>query len=188
MRAGGLVLAACLLAGACGGGGSGGGGGERSVLQPGERRPTGMRVTSPAFAAEASVPERFSCEGDNVPPPLRWEGTPGGTTEVAVVVEDPDAPSGTFVHWLVVGIDPGTTIIEPETLPPGAEVLPGSSDNATYVGPCPPDGSGTHRYFFEVYALPRRPELPEGAPPLEKVRAIRETASAGGWLVGTFTR
>ncbi|MDQ3575617.1 MAG: YbhB/YbcL family Raf kinase inhibitor-like protein, partial [Actinomycetota bacterium] len=113
---------------------------------------------------------------------------PRGTTELAVVVEDPDAPNGTFVHWVVVGIDPGTTSMEPETPPPGAEVLPGSSDNATYVGPCPPDGSGTHRYFFEVYALPRRPELPEGAAPLEKVRTIREAASAGGWLVGTFTR
>jgi len=180
-RAGGGVLAVCLLAGACGGG-------EKSVLQSGERRPTGMIVTSTAFKAKAAVPERYSCEGENIPPPLRWEGTPPGTAELAVVVEDPDAPNGTFVHWIAVGIEPATTSIDPESLPPGAEVLAGSSDNPTYVGPCPPDGSGTHHYFFEVYALPRRPDLPAGAPPLDKVRAIRREASAGGWLVGTFKR
>ena len=164
------------------------GGEERSVLQAGEREPQGMRVTSTAFKPERAVPERFSCLGDNVPPPLRWEGTPPGTAELALVVEDPDAPRGTFVHWIVVGIDPTTTAIEPETLPPGARVLPGSSNNPTYVGPCPPDGSGTHHYFFEVYALPRTPALPAGGAPLDYVRAIRETASAGGWLVGTFKR
>ena len=147
-----------------------------------------MKVASSAFKADGVIPERYSCEGDNVPPPLRWEGTPPGTVEVAVVVEDPDAPSGTFVHWIVVGIDPAAAGIESDTLPPGARVLAGSSDNPTYVGPCPPNGSGTHHYFFEVYALPRRLDLPPAAPPLDKVRAIRREASAGGWLVGTFTR
>lgn len=174
-----LALVLGVVAAACGGD-------ERSVLRSGERQPTGITVTSPAFASKRAVPERYSCEGENLPPPLRWQGTPPGTAELAVVVEDPDAPKGTFVHWIVVGIDPATTAIEPETLPPGARVLPGSSDNATYVGPCPPEGSGAHHYFFEVYALSRRPDLADGAPPLDKVRAIRGAASAGGWLVGTF--
>ena len=80
-RAGGGVLAVCLLAGACGGG-------EKSVLQSGERRPTGMIVTSTAFKAKAAVPERYSCEGENIPPPLRWEGTPPGTVELAHLVLD----------------------------------------------------------------------------------------------------
>ncbi len=158
------------------------------MLQSGERQPKGMKVTSPAFGPERPVPERYSCEGENLPPPLRWEGTPPGTAELAVVIEDPDAPSGTFVHWIAVGIDAAITTIEPEALPPGARVLAGSSDNPTYVGPCPPDGSGTHHYFFEVYALPRRLDLPSGAPPLDQVRTIRKEASAGGWLVGTFKR
>jgi Raf kinase inhibitor-like YbhB/YbcL family protein len=170
-RAGAAVVASCLAV-ACGG----------------ERMPTGMRVTSPAFAHKAPVPERFSCEGENVPPPLRWSRAPEGTAELAVVVEDPDARNDTFVHWLVVGIDPRTTALEPDGLPAGATVLPGSSDNRTYIGPCPPDGSGTHRYFFEVYALPRRPRLAERDRPLEKVRAIRRAASAGGYMIGTFTR
>lgn len=174
-RWGGLAaLAACLatLAAACGG----------------ERMPTGLRVTTPAFAHKGPIPERFSCEGDNVPPPLRWRGRPAGTAEMAVVVEDADARPEPFVHWIVVGIDPAVTSLEPEELPEGAKVLPGSSDNATYIGPCPPDGSGTHYYHFQVYALPRRPALDERARPREKVRAIRRAASAGGYVVGTFTR
>jgi len=147
-----------------------------------------MKVTSTAFAPKGRIPERYSCEGDNVPPPLRWEGAPPGTVELAVVVEDPDAPKGTFVHWLVIGIEPATTAIEPDTLPQGAKVLSGSSDNATYVGPCPPDGSGTHHYVFQVYALARPPSLVADGRPSDQVRAIRDSASAGGWLVGTFKR
>ncbi len=158
------------------------------MVQPGERMPGGMTVTSSAFESGEEVPERFSCEGDNVPPPLRWRGVPAGTRELAVVVEDPDAPQGTFVHWIVVGIAPTTTSIGPGALPPGARVLPGSSDNPTYIGPCPPNGDGAHRYHFEVYALPSPPPLLEPSSPLEKVRAIRRAAVAGGELVGTFER
>jgi Raf kinase inhibitor-like YbhB/YbcL family protein len=176
-----LVTALALLAGCAEDG-------ERDLLGPGEREPTGMKVTSPAFEADKPVPERFSCEGDNVPPPLRWDEPPRGTSELAVVVEDPDAPRGIFVHWIVVGIKPDTTGMEPDRLPEGARVLPGSSDNAAYVGPCPPDGGGTHRYFFEIYALRRQPDIRDGMGPVEKVRAIRKAASAGDWLVGTFTR
>ncbi len=172
LRAGTCAVVAVFVASACGG----------------ERMPTGLRVTSPAFAANGPIPERFSCEGENVPPPLRWAGTPAGTAEMAVVVEDDDAGPEPFVHWIVVGIDPATTAIEPDALPEGASVLPGSSDNATYIGPCPPNGSGTHHYYFEVYTLPRSLALPERAPPLGKVRAIRRAASAGGYVVGTFTR
>jgi Raf kinase inhibitor-like YbhB/YbcL family protein len=154
----------------------------------GERMPTGIEVSTPAFAAKGPIPERFSCEGENVPPPLRWRGTPPGTAELALVVEDADTRPDPFVHWLVVGVDPATTALEPDALPEGATVLPGSSDNPTYIGPCPPDGSGTHRYYFQVYALPRRPVLPERASPQEKVRTIRRSASAGGYVMGTFTR
>lgn len=158
-----------------------------ALLADGERLPRGIAVTSTAFEAGDPVPERFSCEGENLPPPLQWDGVPAGTAEVAVVVEDPDAPDGIFVHWLLVGIDPRTTSIEPTGAVPGRE-LPGSSDNPTYIGPCPPDGDGTHRYFFEVYALPAPPSLPAGAGPLEQVRAVRRAATAGGVLMGTFER
>lgn len=147
-----------------------------------------MKLTSPAFRPGGAIPDRHSCEGENVPPPLRWEGTPAGTRELALVVEDPDAPDEVFVHWVVVGIDPGTMSLEPGQPLPGATTLPGSSDNATYIGPCPPDGDGPHRYSFEVYALGSPPRAVPAGRPREAVRAIREAAVAGGRLVGTFER
>lgn len=176
-----IVAAGLLLLVGCAGRSS-----TSNLVPPGERLPDGMELTSPAFDEGRSIPERFSCEGDNVPPPLRWTAPPPGATEVAVVVEDTDAPRGRFVHWIVVGIPPATRALEPEGLPPGAEQLPGSSDNPTYIGPCPPGGEGAHTYFFQVYALRARPDLSGG--PEAKVRAIRRAATAGGGLAGTFQR
>lgn len=161
--------------------------GSGRLLAEGERMPGGITVTSTAFAPGRPVPERYSCEGDNLPPPLAWTGVPAGTRELALVVEDPDAPGGVFVHWLVVGVDPATTALTGTDPPPGATVLPGSSDNPTYIGPCPPDGQD-HHYHFEVYALPRRPALDASGDPVRNVRAVRATATAGGDLVGTFAR
>lgn len=175
-----LAIAAIAVLVACSG--------DAGPAPAGQRAPRGMTLTSTAFGANQPVPERYSCEGDNLPPPLRWTGTPAGTVELALVVEDPDAPDGTFVHWIVVGIDPATTSVGPATALPGARVLRGSSDNDTYIGPCPPDGDGPHRYVFQVYALPERLQVPEGAAPLEAVRVIRQAANAGGSLVGIFER
>jgi len=164
------------------------GDGAPSVLAAGEKEPRGITVTSPAFDSGGAVPERFSCEGLNVPPPLAWTGVPDGATELALVIEDPGAPDGTFVHWLVLGVDPASKGLRGADPPAGAEVLPGSSDNPTYIGPCPPDGDGVHRYYFEVYALGRRPAIDPSASPVDNVRAVRKAAVAGGWLIGTFTR
>ncbi len=171
-----LVLAACSKST------------DYGVLADGEEVPEGITVTSTAFDAGDEVPERYSCEGENVPPPLSWKGVPAGTGELAVVIEDPDAPSGTFVHWLVVGIDPAATGLSGAGPPAGAEVLAGSSDNPTYIGPCPPNDDGDHRYVFEVYALKERPALDAVTTPVDKVRAIRKAAVAGGFLLGTFSR
>jgi Raf kinase inhibitor-like YbhB/YbcL family protein len=171
------LLAAC----------SSGGGRLDAVLAEGERMPEGIRVTSSAFDEGDAVPERYSCEGENVPPPLRWEGVPEGTVQLALVVEDPEAPDGIFVHWLVTGIAPGVTEVGPSGPPAGAQVTPGSSDNATYIGPCPPDGQD-HHYYFEVYALSSPARLDPDSSPVAKVRAVRAAAIAGGALVGTFAR
>ncbi len=174
-----VLLVAAVVSGACS---------DESATDPeGGRAPTGMRVTSSAIEEGGPVPERYSCEGENVPPPLRWSGTPAGTGQLAVVVEDPDAPGGRFVHWIVVGIDPTAIGLDPDRLPPGATVLEGSSDNPTYIGPCPPNGDGTHRYFFDVYALASRAAI-AGTTPVERVRSIRRAASAGGRLTATFSR
>lgn len=161
---------------------------DSGVLGADEEMPKGITVTSTAFDAGDPVPERFSCEGENVPPPLAWTGVPAGTAELAVVIEDPDAPDGIFVHWLVVGIDATAAGLGAAGVPPGAEVLPGSSDNPTYIGPCPPNDDGEHRYVFEVYALKAPPALDAATSALDKVRAIRAAATAGGFLIGTFTR
>ena len=166
-----VLLVAALLGGAC----SDGPGGD----DEGGRALEGMRVTSSAMGEGGPVPERYSCEGENVPPPLRWSGTPAGTAQLAVVVEDPDAPEGSFVHWIVVGIDPTATALDPDRLPPGATVLEGSSDNPTYIGPCPPNGDPPHRYHFDVYALGDRATV-AGATPVERVQAIRRAAISGG--------
>ncbi len=173
-----VLLVAAVTAGACSDG---------RQARSGQAAPTGMRITSPEIEDGGRIPERYSCEGENVPPPLRWEGTPSGTAQLAVVVEDPDAPGGSFVHWIVVGVDPATTALEPDGLPPGATVLEGSSENPTYIGPCPPNGDRAHRYFFDVYALPE-PTTVSGSSPVEAVRAIRREAAAGGRLTGTFQR
>ncbi len=160
----------------------------REVLAPGERMPKGMTLTSPAFEDGDPIPERFSCEGENLPPPLRWSGAPADAAEVALVLEDPDATGGIFVHWIVAGLDPKVQSLEPGALPEGAVEFNGSSDMAAYIGPCPPDDGGPHRYHFEVYALRSRPRLVESSRPIEKVQAIRRAALAGGVLVGTFER
>lgn len=181
----GAAIAVATVAGGCGGGRPPATSG---LLAAGERMPTGIAVTSTAFAAGRPIPERFSCEGFNVPPPLHWKGVPAGTRELALVIEDPGAPDGIFVQWLVVGIRPAITALVDERPPAGAEVLPGSSDNPEYIGPCPPNGDPAHHYVFEVYALRRRPVLAPASSPVDKVRALRKAAVAGGSLVGTFSR
>lgn len=180
------MLAALVLG--AGPGCSSGGNDDLGILRDGERLPTGITITSTAFDDGDPIPERYSCEGENVPPPLEWRGVPEGAAELAVVIEDPDAPDGIFVHWLVVGVDAGVTALGPAGPPAGGEVLPGSSDNPTYIGPCPPNDDGPHRYVFQVYALDRRPALDASASPNQKVRAVRAGAVAGGILVGTFER
>src|SRR5687767_8651667 len=103
------------LAAACGGGSSS----DEADDLDAEEVTSRITVTSPAFDADTPIPERFSCAGDDVSPPLVWEGAPDDAVEVALVVDDPDAPGGTFVHWVVAGIDPGVTSIAEDEVPEG---------------------------------------------------------------------
>jgi Raf kinase inhibitor-like YbhB/YbcL family protein len=145
-----------------------------------------LAVTSPAFEDGANMPERFSCEGDNVPPPLRWTDIPEETSELVVVMTDPDAPSGTFVHWTVWGIDPSLTGID-GVLPDGAVEGTTSSGKATYIGPCPPNGE-TYRYHFEVIALSGQLPLEAGASVEELRDEVEDLAISSGILTGRFGR
>lgn len=108
----------------------------------------GMKLTSSAFSHDGFIPQKYTCQGEDVSPPLAIENIPEGTQSLALIIDDPDAPVGTWVHWVVYNIDPGEQILENSI--PGKQ---GMNDfrKTDYGGPCPP--SGTHRYFHKIYAL-----------------------------------
>jgi Raf kinase inhibitor-like YbhB/YbcL family protein len=146
--------------------------------------PDVITVRSPAFGEGGSIPARFSCEGDGQSPPLTWDGVPSGAKALALVVDDPDAPRKTFVHWVVLDLPAGTTGLDAGGLPPGAVQARNSAGHASYFGPCPP--SGTHHYRFTVYALSKPTGLRDGAQLDQALRAVESTATAQGRLVGTY--
>jgi Raf kinase inhibitor-like YbhB/YbcL family protein len=143
-------------------------------------------ITSSAFADGDQIPEKHSCDGDNVSPPLEWSNLPPDTTSLALIVDDPDAPSGTFVHWLAWGLDPGDSGLgEGEAAP--AEGTHGFGDRG-YAGPCPPPGHGPHRYFHRLYALDEKLDLPDGASREQLEAALEGHVLATAQLIGTYER
>lgn len=126
---------------------------------PGTRVP-GLALTSPAFNPGAAIPKKYSCQGENISPALDWSGAPQGTKSFALIVDDPDAPIGTFVHWVLYNLpadlnelpEGASTAKSPAAnLPPGSAQGKSGFGRSGYGGPCPP--TGTHRYFFHFYAL-----------------------------------
>jgi len=148
--------------------------------------PETITVTSSAFQDGEPIPARFSCDGDNVSPPLSWRGVPSAARAVALVVDDPDAPRGTFIHWVLLDIASATTSLPEASTPAGATQATNSAGQAAYFGPCPP--SGTHHYRFTVYALSSVTGLPDGASLDRALEAIDASAIARGRLVGTYAR
>ena len=145
-----------------------------------------IEVTSTAFAEGEPIPKRYTCDGDDVAPPLAWSGVPPDAAGVALVVDDPDAPSGTFTHWVVLDIPEATTSSEEGGVPEGGVQATTSAGSAAYAGPCPP--SGTHRYRFTVVALDAETGLAESAPLDEALAAVDEHSVAWGTLTGTYSR
>lgn len=145
-------------------------------------------MRSSAFADGGVIPGRYSCEDDNVSPPLSWDGIPDAAVELALVVSDPEAPDGTFFHWVVVGIDADARAVAEGTVPVGATQAKGSSDNPTYIGMCPPDGEG-HEYAFTVHALDDviPPEV-STLPAVDVVAEVEKRTIAKGSLAGTYGR
>ena len=141
-------------------------------------------ITSPAFADGAPIPVRYTCQGDSIPPPLAWTA-PAGAAELALVVDDTDAPGGLFIHWIVTGIAPGPGSTADGQTPPNGHVLPNSTGNSAYFAPCPPPGSGTHHYRFTLYQVPPGLQLPTGS---AAAQAIAQAATAQARLTGTFQR
>ncbi|MGH8934759.1 MAG: YbhB/YbcL family Raf kinase inhibitor-like protein [Acidimicrobiia bacterium] len=150
--------------------------------------PGSITLTSPAFADGEPIPERFTCEGEDVSPPLEWSGVPEGTAGLALIMDDPDAPGGTFTHWVIFGLDAGLTRLEEGADPGGAVQGMTSFGEVGYGGPCPPPGDPPHTYVFELHALSAHVDLAEGAA-IEQVRAAVAEASLGaGRLTGTYGR
>lgn len=145
-----------------------------------------IKVTSSAFSEGGKIPKKYTCDGSDVSPPLRIENLPKGAKSIALIVEDPDAPGRTWTHWLVWNIDPGNTEIRENNVP--SHATQGTSDfgSAKYGGPCPP--SGTHRYYFRVYALDAAISLPSSATKSAVEKAIAPHVIAKGSLMGTYSR
>ncbi len=147
---------------------------------------TSMEMTSNDFSPGGTIPPRFTCEGTNESPGLRFNYIPANTKSLALIMDDPDAPKGTFTHWLVWSIRPETKEFSTGSTPGG--VVQGTNDfgKTNYGGPCPP--SGQHRYYFRLYALDTTLNLPAGARRAELAKAIKGHILAEATLLGRFGR
>jgi len=140
-------------------------------------------ITSPVFENNGFIPTKYTCDGADVNPPLNIKGVPEETQTLVLIVDDPDAPRGTWDHWIVWNIPPVERIEENSV--PGTEGL-NDSNKHSYGGPCPP--SGTHRYFFKVYALDARLDLNPNSRKRDVERAMKEHILARGEIVGRYRR
>jgi len=144
-----------------------------------------MKITSSAFQGGGNIPSKFTCDGGDSSPPLQIAEIPSGAKSLVLVVDDPDAPSGLFTHWIVWNISPQTNAIAEGSAPKGVQ---GTSDfgKSDYGGPCPP--SGTHRYYFKIFALDRELNLPSGTKRNQLDAALKGHVVAQGELMGRYSR
>lgn len=154
---------------------------EGNSLQP-------LDLTSAAFGEDERIPARFTCESEDISPPLAWSGAPEGTAELVLTMEDPDAPSGTFRHWAVAGIDPSISSLDPAMQPSGAVLGVNDFGDVGYGGPCPPNGDHPHRYVFTLHALDRQMNLDSGFTAPEMRQAMEGAEIGRGRLIGVFGR
>ncbi len=150
-----------------------------------------MQLTSSAFEHNRPIPQKFSCDGQNSSPALSWEGEPAETESFALICDDPDAPGGTFVHWVYYNI-PAEVKSLPEAVDTAPQPGPGglqgknSFGKTGYGGPCPP--GGTHRYFFTLYALDIKPDIAAGLDKQKLLEAMDGHVIAEAQLMGTYSR
>jgi Raf kinase inhibitor-like YbhB/YbcL family protein len=151
-----------------------------------------LNVTTDAFAAGATIPEQYTCSGANKSPALKWTGAPATARSFALITDDPDAPRGTFVHWVVFDI-PATVTSLPEDVPRTETIAGGGTqgDNGAgklgYFGPCPPPGK-VHHYHFRLFALDSTLGLKPGADADAVRSAMNGHTVASGELIGTYSR
>ncbi len=175
-----IIGTAALLA-SCGGAPTGGNASSSAPLPS-----SAMELTSPAFADGSALPASFTCDGPGLPPPLAIRGVPEGAASLALIVNDPDAPSGDFVHWTAWNITAQDQEIGTGSLPVGVREGRNSMGEQGYVSPCPP--SGAHRYVFTLYALDAAPDLTTDATADDLRRAMEGHVVAEATLVGVYER
>ncbi|MEW5870118.1 MAG: YbhB/YbcL family Raf kinase inhibitor-like protein [Chloroflexota bacterium] len=151
-----------------------------------------LQITSSAFSEGGNIPQKYTCDGEDASPPLAWSGVPAGTQSLALIADDPDAPVGTWVHWVLYNIPPDLPGL-PEGIAKTASVEgTGQQGNngfrkAGYGGPCPPKGK-PHRYFFKLYALDTVLGLEAGASKADLEKAMQGHILAQGQLMGLYGR
>jgi len=144
-----------------------------------------VKITSPAFEHEGKIPSKYTCDGKDISPPLRFEDVPKGAASLALVMDDPDAPMGTFDHWVVWNIPPETRSVEEGREPSGVQGKT-SFGRMGYGGPCPP--RGVHRYFFKLYALDTVLNLPAGSRKKDLEEAMKGHVIEQAVLMGKYSR
>lgn len=144
-----------------------------------------MKITSSAFQEGGNIPSKFTCDGADSSPPLQIAEIPSGAKSLALIVDDPDAPSGLFTHWMVWNISPQTNTIAEGSAPKGVH---GTNDfgKSGYGGPCPP--SGTHRYYFRIFALDSELNLPPATKRSQLAAAMKGHVVAQGELMGRYAK
>lgn len=151
-----------------------------------------MTLESPAFEPGGAIPVGNTCDGEDLSPALHWSRPPEGTRSFALICDDPDAPSGTWVHWVLFNIAPGADRLDPN-MPPREEAAGGAKQGRNdfgrigYGGPCPPRGK-PHRYFFRLYALDTVLDLDAGVTKASVLKAAKEHVLGVGELMGTYRR
>ena len=150
-----------------------------------------IQITSPAFSEGEMIPARYTCDGSDVSPDLSWSGVPKTAKSLALICDDPDAPMGTWVHWVLFNI-PAGAVGMPAEIPSSATLENGARHGKNdfrrlgYGGPCPP--GGTHRYFFKLYALNTALDLDSGITKAQLVEAMQGHILAEGQLMGKYKR
>jgi hypothetical protein len=148
----------------------------------------GIELRSQAFNDHSFIPDRHSLDGENLSPALEWSGVPDEAAELLLLCEDLDAPSGTFLHWLVTGIDPTATGVGEGQTPQAGQVWPNGFGEKAWGGPRPPVGDNPHRYFFRLYALREPVRLPAEPTADDVHSAVDDKALATGTLIGLYQR
>lgn len=145
-----------------------------------------MKISSIAFGHNGHIPKKYTCDGSDVNPPLKFEQIPANARSLALIVDDPDAPMGTWVHWVVWNIDPETTEIKENFVPTGSKLGMNDFGKHDYGGPCPP--SETHRYFFKLYALDTILNISPGAGKTALESSMKGHILAEAQLIGLYKR